>query len=221
MIKLENIEVIENEVGILKRIDLEIKYGQWTMLFYKSEHEANLLIKLLQGRIKPSQGTYLLEGRNPLEFTQRQFTQLRKNIIINFDDISFSAQTSIEYNLNQQLKFSGIYPTKRKKLLKQCLNELGLNELSAKGLDQLTNFEKTKVKLAVVMIIQPKLCIFKNPFRDLNQYERSAYIDIFKGFLDKGITIFMISNTVETFIEGQTVLGLVNGEITKDINLLG
>ncbi|MBM7615422.1 putative ABC transport system ATP-binding protein [Alkaliphilus hydrothermalis] len=182
---------------LIKKFQLTIEEPQCIMIFSNAGDKKQDVLGILNGKVKGVEGQYFLKGKDVSTFSQREMAHLRKKEVINFSDTNFLMEGyTVEKNLQLQLKTSGIYPTKGKRMIGATLDLLDLKDFRDLPITQLSLLQKLLVRLAKAAVVEPKIICGQDPFVDLNEKE----IKIVKGWIEnltaKGIIVIMITENL-------------------------
>ncbi len=198
---------------VLENINVDIE-KQWVVIYGKNLLNLNKLLDVLCGKTKIVNGIYCFEGRNTADFTAREMSYFRKSQAININDNHFLLEEySVGKNLQMQLKYSGIYPTKIKRIIDRTLSEMEITELKDKLVSELTTIQRLQVMLAKAMVVEPKLICGLAPFVYLNEDEIRAFIQLVRKIIDGGTRVIMVT-------ENRSELQYGDGKIIIDNNII-
>lgn len=194
MIQLKDITLLKDNKSV--NFDINIIEGHVYILEGLPIESLKALYGILEGRLLPASGDYLFEGRSLNDFSKLERASLRKHRIINLlDPTFFDDSFTITKNLQQQLKKSGIYPTKWKAIISRILTELDIQHLGDKAASGLDPLQLIKAKIAKAAVVAPKVILMANAFQHLQMHEKEIIEDILITMQKKGITII----NAETF----------------------
>ncbi|SCY74051.1 ATP-binding cassette domain-containing protein [Alkaliphilus peptidifermentans] len=203
MIKLIDIGLVENEGVLFNNIELTIEKGIWINLIDLSVTQYKALFRMLEGRIMPLKGVYLIEGVNVKEFSMLQRASLRKREVLNLAESSFLImEKTVIDNLRWQLKASGIYPTKWKSIIEERLNELSLQHIKNIKCCELNKFDLAKTKLAKALVSRPRLILLEeNLLKHKDKEEEQRVLNIItNSVLGKDISVLTANYNNNSYV---------------------
>ncbi|KAB3532070.1 P-loop NTPase family protein [Alkaliphilus serpentinus] len=160
MIQLKDLSLIKDNDYLLKNINLSVDENEVYLLKGLGIENLKALYGLLEGRLIPSEGDYFFEGRKFYQLSNLEKAFMRKNTIINLLDSAFyNGEFTVQKNLQQQLKRSGLYPTKWKALINETLSQLEIQTIADKKGDELTPLQLMKAKIAKGAVVKPKVLL--------------------------------------------------------------
>jgi len=202
----------------LKKINLEISAGEMITFAGPSGSGKSTLLNLL-GLMEETSNDMIFYNGKCLGQLQGQ----DKNIIRRFD-IGFIFQSfhlfpvlttyeNIEFFLIRQ----GVEESKRKELIQEALNVLGINDLKDKRPTQLSGGQRQRVAIARALAKRPKVIIADEPTASLDQKNGEAVVDhLFEINKKFGTTIIIASHDPMVLRHSQRIINLKDGEIQRE-----
>lgn len=86
---------------------------------------------------------------------------------------------------------------KRKKIIDEYLDRVGLAEHKDKKVSQLSSGMQQKVQIGITIIHRPKILILDEPFKGLDPLNRQLFLDIFEEMRDEGTIILYSTHVVD------------------------
>lgn len=199
----------------LKNIGLKINLGDMVTFAGPSGSGKSTLLNLL-GLMEDVQGDSIVyEGRN-----LSTLTEVEKNKIRRFD-IGFVFQSfhlfpvlttyeNVEFFLSRQ----GIEESKRKTLVMDALDTLGITDLKDKRPPQLSGGQRQRVAIARAFAKNPKVIIADEPTASLDQKNGEAVVDHLFNINKKfKTTIIMASHDPMVLKHSPQILHLRDGAV--------
>lgn len=223
MIRCENLVKIyktdEIEVVALQGLDLDVKRGELMAIVGNSGSGKSTLLNMLGGLDKPSAGSLLVDGKNLLKFTDKDYMQYKR------DTVGFvwqnNARNLIPYltavqNVELPMLLKGGKQRRRK--AEELLRKVGLSHRRNSRLDQMSGGEQQRVAIAIALANDPKLLLADEPTGSVDTKTSEMILDIFKD-LNKslGITVVIVTHDVKLAHKIDRVVAIRDGRTSSEI----
>lgn len=193
MIELKNVTYSYNDIKALKNINLSISSGESAAFIGPNGSGKSTLIKLINGIIYPSSGSYFFDGE---EITEKK---LQSNVFSkNFHKrIGFIFQNSEAQlfcsNVYDEIAFGPRQMNMKEDEVAQrvndCLRLLKIEDLKDRQPYHLSGGEKKKVSIAAVLALNPELIVFDEPMNNLDPKTKRFLRNIMISLNGAGKTI--------------------------------
>src|SRR5205085_2837369 len=146
------------EQRVLHGIDLEVPRGQTLVVIGESGCGKTVLLKLLIGLLRPSEGLAFFDGRDLASHSERELTQQRLRFGFLFQGAalfdSLTVFDNVAFGLRQQGRLGEAEVRER---VRQRLQEVGLTpEVEPKKPAELSGGMKKRVGLARALALDPE-----------------------------------------------------------------
>ncbi len=154
---------------VLKDISLTINKGENLVIFGKSGTGKSVLIKCLVGLLQPDDGEIILFGKNINDLKDAELNDVRKKIGFLFQSAalydSMTVRENLEFPLRDLKKSSA---EDMDKLVREALQNVGLEEAIDKMPSELSGGMKKRVGLARTLILKPEIILYDEPTTGLD-----------------------------------------------------
>lgn len=236
-LRLENVEYVYSEGTVfehyaLKKINLEIKNGEFIGVIGHTGSGKSTLIQHLNGLIKPVRGNVYY---NDVDIYSENFElkTLRQKVGLVFQ---YPEHQLFEADVISDVCFGPL----NKGLTKEEAKEKSLAALRAVGLDEkyfnhspfeLSGGQKRRVAIAGILAMEPEILILDEPTAGLDPMGRLDILNMIKKLRDeKGISVVLVSHSMEDVADyvdriivmskGEKVLDDVPKEVFKQYKFL-
>ena len=187
------------EKTALNNIDLSFKSGIITGLIGHTGSGKSTLVQLLNGLLKPTSGTILLDGKDIWE-NPKDITQVRFNVglVMQYPEYQLFEETvkkDIEYGPNNM----GLDADEIEKRVKEAAFFCGITDdmLDKSPFDR-SGGQKRRVAIAGVMAMKPKVLILDEPAAGLDPVGREDILGGIRTFQKQtGTTVIIVSHSME------------------------
>jgi len=187
------------EKTALNNIDLSFKSGIITGLIGHTGSGKSTLVQLLNGLLKPTSGTILLDGKDIWE-NPKDITQVRFNVglVMQYPEYQLFEETvkkDIEYGPNNM----GLDADEIEKRVKEAAFFCGItDDMLDKSPFDLSGGQKRRVAIAGVMAMKPKVLILDEPAAGLDPVGREDILGGIRTFQKQtGTTVIIVSHSME------------------------
>ena len=198
LIELNNINFQYDDIPSLIDISLSIEKGESVGLEGDNGSGKSTLIKLLNGLIFASSGTYFFEGKEISKKTmkdelfEKQFHSKIGYVFQNSETQLFcgSVKEEIAFGPRQM----GLAEDEIEIRCSDVMKLLGLTAIAERAPYHLSGGEKRKTALACVFSMNPDVLIIDEPMNGLDKKSRVVLIDFLKAWKSAGKTLIIATH---------------------------
>ena len=221
MIKLHNVEK-SYEVGagrtwVLRRIDLEIKEGEFLTIMGPSGAGKSTLLAIL-GMLDGSwTGEYFLFDNAVHKLKNPQRVELHKKYIgFVFQQYHLLDNLTVSENLDLPLSYRDLKKSERQSIVADVLDRFQIVGKKDLYPSQLSGGQQQLVAVARAVIGNPKVLLADEPTGSLHSSHGKMIMDLLKGLNEQGTTIIQVTHNDAWAAYGGRILNLLDGWISKD-----
>ncbi|MFQ6120684.1 MAG: ABC transporter ATP-binding protein [Methanosarcinales archaeon] len=222
MIKTENLTKIYKlgmvEVIGLKKVNLEVKDGEFLGVMGKSGSGKSTLLHMIGGIDKPTSGSVFIDGVNIAKLKDKKLCDLRRNKIgFIFQSFNLIPTLTTLENVLVPLAPRGA-STKIKKRGKYLLERVGLGDRINHTPLQLSGGERQRVAIARALINQPKIVLADEPTGNLDTKSGEEVIQLMREMnRSEGVTFIIVTHDLHISSRVDRTIYLKDGEIIKEV----
>ena len=198
LIELKNINFQYDDIPSLVDISLSIEKGESVGLEGDNGSGKSTLIKLLNGLIFASSGTYFFEGKEISKKTmkdelfEKQFHSKIGYVFQNSETQLFcgSVKEEIAFGPRQM----GLAEDEIEIRCSDVMKLLGLTAIAERAPYHLSGGEKRKTALACVISMNPDVLIIDEPMNGLDKKSRVVLLDFLKAWKSAGKTLIIATH---------------------------
>ena len=221
LVQIENVSKIyqtgEIETAALSDINLSIEKSAFVSFVGPSGSGKTTMLNMIGCLDKPSSGKILVDGQQVDSFNRQKRAAFRGDVI-GFIFQSFNlfpvltAYENVEYPL-VMIKNEPV--AKRKEMILDVLDSVGMLNQKDKFPDQLSGGQKQRIAVARALVTKPKLVMADEPTANLDKTSSINVIRLMREMKDKfGTTFIFSTHDPRIMEEAETTFTLVDGKLS-------
>ncbi len=219
LINISNISKIYKlgkvDVKALRRIDLQIREGEFITVMGPSGSGKSTLMNILGCLDTPTNGKYLLEDVDISQLNDNQLAAIRnKKIGFVFQNFNLLSRSNVYRNVELPLIYSNNNLGRKKKVL-EAIDSVGLTDWISHRPSELSGGQKQRVAIARALSNDPSIIFADEPTGNLDSITGEEIIAIFQKLNKQGKTILMVTHEQEIARHSQKIIYLRDGLIGK------
>ena len=217
-IKKRFFEGTENEIEVLRGIDMQVYEGEFVSIVGASGSGKSTLMNIIGALDRASEGTYFLDGVNINEADDNELSRIRnKKIGFVFQTYNLIPRTSALKNVERPMLYAKVPGAERTERAKELLKLVGMENRMKHNPDELSGGQKQRVAIARAMANHPAILLADEPTGALDSRTGRMIMDIFhKLNREQGMTIVLITHSESLAEETGRIFTLMDGEITGE-----
>jgi phospholipid/cholesterol/gamma-HCH transport system ATP-binding protein len=170
LIDVRDLSMIFGRQQVLRNINLTVPRGQTLAVIGESGCGKTVLMKVLIGLIKPTQGQVLFDGKDLSKLNDKEITELRQRYGFVFQNAALFDSMTIGQNVSFPLKqHAKLSDEEMRERVVGRLTEVGLPEsVLRKKPAELSGGMRKRVGLARALVLQPELVLYDEPTTGLD-----------------------------------------------------
>ena len=223
MIKLENISKIfhseEFDTVALGGVNLEVKDGEFVAIMGPSGCGKSTLLNILGLIDTPTEGTYMLNGKDVSKLTESERTDIRKGFMgFVFQSFNLIDELNVNENTELPLLYTGVPSKERKERTLEVLRRLNMSQRGKHFPSQLSGGQQQRVAIARAIIGKPKLILADEPTGNLDSKNGLEVMELLSQLNSEGTTIVMVTHSQHDATYANRIINLFDGQVVDDIN---
>ena len=214
-IKKRFFEGTENEIEVLKGIDLQVYEGEFVSIVGASGSGKSTLMNIIGALDRASEGSYLLDGVDINQADDNELSHIRnKKIGFVFQTYNLIPRISALKNVERPMLYAKVPGDERTERAKELLKLVGMEDRMKHNPDELSGGQKQKVAIARAMANHPAILLADEPTGALDSRTGRLIMDIFHQLnREQGMTIVLITHSDSLAEETRRIFTLMDGEI--------
>lgn len=201
----------------LDAIDLTVEKGEFLAVMGPSGSGKSTLLNIIGLLDRPTEGVYLLDGRNVSKLRSTKRAKARRDYI-GFVFQSFNLLPKIHSldNVSLSLAYKGMGTVRRHKKASSILEKVGLQEKEYYLPRQLSGGQAQRVAIARALVNQPSIVIADEPTGNLDSISSVQIMELLRDIHRGGNTIVMVTHNTELTAYASRVIYLRDGRVQYD-----
>ena len=214
-IKKRFFEGTENEIEVLKGIDLQVYEGEFVSIVGASGSGKSTLMNIIGALDRASEGSYLLDGVDINQADDNELSHIRnKKIGFVFQTYNLIPRISALKNVERPMLYAEVPGAERTERAKELLKLVGMEDRMKHNPDELSGGQKQRVAIARAMANHPAILLADEPTGALDSKTGRLIMDIFHQLnREQGMTIVLITHSDSLAEETRRIFTLMDGEI--------
>ena len=214
-IKKRFFEGTENEIEVLKGIDLQVYEGEFVSIVGASGSGKSTLMNIIGALDRASEGSYLLDGVDINQADDNELSHIRnKKIGFVFQTYNLIPRISALKNVERPMLYAKVPGAERTERAKELLKLVGMEDRKKHNPDELSGGQKQRVAIARAMANHPAILLADEPTGALDSRTGRLIMDIFHQLnREQGMTIVLITHSDSLAEETRRIFTLMDGEI--------
>ena len=165
---------------------------------------------------KPTSGTYILNGKNILDYRDKDMADVRLHEIgFVFQNFQLLPGQSALNNVILPLQYAKVPKKERKAIATAALERVGLGDRLSHKPNQLSGGQCQRVAIARAMVNNPSILLADEPTGALDSKSGEQIMELFKQLNDEGVTIVMITHEAQIAEHAKRIIHIKDGEVME------
>jgi len=169
----------ENQVRVLRGVDLDVPFGEMTLLVGPSGCGKTTLLSVVAGLLNASSGAVMVLGEDASRMSGSEAVQFRRRTIgFVFQQYNLLPSLTAAENAAVPLFAAGVPKKKAVAAASDLLSQLGLGERLHALPSQLSGGQQQRVALARALVHEPRLVVCDEPTSALDHETGNAVMEL-------------------------------------------
>ncbi|MFP5487263.1 MAG: metal ABC transporter ATP-binding protein [Acidimicrobiia bacterium] len=191
-VSLRGVEVRFGRTRPLRSVDLEIEAGELVGIVGPSGAGKTTLLRLLLGEVAPSEGTVEISGGT----SRRGKASVGYVPQLDASERTFplTVQGAVELGAAATSAWVPWFSRAERDAARRALERLGIGDLSARGLHELSGGQFQRVLFARALVSDPQLLLLDEPTSGIDLRTRGEMLELVDELRNGGLTIVMTTH---------------------------
>ena len=221
MITLRNIEKAfshgPSKTYVLRRIDMEIKAGEFVSIMWPSGAGKSTLLHILGMHDQSWGGEYFFDDVAVHALNPRKRAELRnRNVGFVFQSYHLLDDQTVFENLELPLSYRDVGKKERQSIVCDTLDRFQIVGKKDLFPSQLSGGQQQLVGIARAVVANPRVILADEPTGNLHSGQGKEIMEMFKRLNDEGTTIVQVTHSEVNAAYGHRIVRLEDGWVVKD-----
>lgn len=201
---------------VLNNINLNIERGSFTAILGHNGSGKSTLAKLLNGLIKPTTGTVLINGMDTKN--EEKLFDIRKTVGMVFQNPDNQmVSTIVEEDVAFGPENIGIEPKEIRKRVDNALECVSMSDYKKHDTNRLSGGQKQRIAIAGMLALEPECLVLDEPTAMIDPKGRKEVIQTIKKLnKELNMTIVMITHYMEEASLADRTIVIDDGDVILD-----
>lgn len=202
LIRYKNVNINQQELGVLEDVNLELNKGEFVYLIGKVGSGKTSLLKTIYGELDIQSGDAEVLGYNMSNIKRKHIPQLRRRLGIVFQDFQLLTDRNVHSNLSFVLRATG-WSNKIaiKERIDEVLNQVGMTGKGYKMPNELSGGEQQRIVIARAILNRPEIILADEPTGNLDSETGRQIVELLKSICASGSAIMMTTHNLHLLSE--------------------
>lgn len=207
----------ENEVRALDGVDLQIEENEFVAIIGQSGSGKSTLMNMLGCLDVPTEGTYMLHGKDVSHMTDDELADVRnREIGFIFQGFHLIQNLTAMENVELPLIYRRVEKKKRESLSLAALKKVGLEKRLTHRPSEMSGGQQQRVAIARAIAQAPPVILADEPTGNLDSASTKEIMGILKELHKEGRTVILITHDNEIADQAERVIKIKDGRIASD-----
>ena len=202
---------------VLRGVNLTVQEGEFISVLGPSGSGKSTLMNIIGCLDTPTEGDYILRGREIKKQTPRQLAAIRNQEIgFVFQSFQLLPRLSALRNVELPLIYAGMDERARLTRAQESLERVGLAEKLNNHPNQLSGGQQQRVAIARALATNPSILLADEPTGALDQNTGKQVMALFEEINREGRTVIMITHDLSIAKYAHRIVHILDGELRED-----
>ena len=214
--KVFSTDVVETHA--LNGVSIDIHDGEFVAIMGPSGCGKSTLLNILGMLDTPTEGTYMLDGREVSTLKEDERTAYRRGKIgFVFQSFNLIEELNVVENVGLPLGYLGIKGEKRRKLVAETLERMGISHRATHHPNQLSGGQQQRVAIARAVVCKPGLVLADEPTGNLDSKNGIEVMELLRELNREGTTVVMVTHSQRDASYADRIINLFDGQIVDSL----
>lgn len=218
LIRYKNVNINQQELGVLEDVNLELNKGEFVYLIGKVGSGKTSLLKTIYGELDIQSGDAEVLGYNMSNIKRKHIPQLRRRLGIVFQDFQLLTDRNVHSNLSFVLRATG-WSNKIaiKERIDEVLDQVGMTGKGYKMPNELSGGEQQRIVIARAILNRPEIILADEPTGNLDSETGRQIVELLKSICASGSAIMMTTHNLHLLSEYPSIVYRFENHQIKEV----
>jgi putative ABC transport system ATP-binding protein len=211
-------EMGSEKVHALQGVSIAIERGEYVAIMGPSGSGKSTLMNLIGCLDTPSQGSYLLNGKQVSQMNDDELARIRNEEIgFVFQTFNLLPRATALHNVELPLIYAGVPSKTRAQRATDALTKVELADRMTHRPNQLSGGQRQRVAIARALVNNPSILLADEPTGNLDSKTGVEIMALFERLHQSGNTIILVTHEADVAAHAHRVIQIRDGQVEKDV----
>jgi putative ABC transport system ATP-binding protein len=206
------------EIHALRGVSISIERGEYVAIMGPSGSGKSTLMNLIGCLDTPSQGSYLLNGKQVSQMNDNELARIRNEEIgFVFQTFNLLPRATALHNVELPLVYAGVAAADRQQRAKLALEKVELASRMTHRPNELSGGQRQRVAIARALVNNPSILLADEPTGNLDSKTGTEIMTLFDRLHQAGNTIVLVTHEADIAACAHRAIHLRDGQVENDV----
>ena len=207
----------DTTVKAADHISFQIFKGEFVAIVGSSGSGKSTCMNIIGCLDVPSEGTYLLDGRDVGQMNKNQLAEIRNEMLgFIFQQYNLLPKLNLVENVEVPLMYAGVPKGERRARARTALEQVGLGDKWRHRPMELSGGQQQRVSIARALVGRPSVILADEPTGALDSRTGREVLGFLKKLNREGDTVVLITHDNSIAVKADRIIRLQDGKIIYD-----
>src|SRR3954471_7639237 len=206
------------EIHALRGISIAIERGEYVAIMGPSGSGKSTLMNLIGCLDTPTQGSYLLNGKQVSQMNDNELARIRNEEIgFVFQTFNLLPRATALQNVELPLVYAGVAGKVRRERAKTALDKVELTSRMTHKPNELSGGQRQRVAIARALVNNPSILLADEPTGNLDSKTGIEIMGLFERLHKAGNTIVLVTHEPDVAAFAYRSIHIRDGRVENDV----